>query len=226
MSGSELQRLLLWFIPPVTIGVILAVFALEPDARFYVTLAFWSVAYLMVLLSSSKSYDGRAAFVLGATLRVVTVGYLGVQSVLALLLLLPIWDPSMAWVIVLQLIPFALFLMIFLSTSLSNDAIAARVGQQEEEITWLRRTENSLQSMRAQAEPATAVHLDRLIEAVRFSPTQGHPEVEGAEWEIGRGIAKLAAIQRAGADASEIEQVVRSVEARIMQRNRDLRTLQ
>lgn len=212
-------------VPPATVASILAVTVPSRGPNLWLVIGFWSFAYVFASAGSSTVAPGKAAPALPASSRALLLTYLAAQSVLATLLLTVLRDLETEWAFSLQLVPAAAFVTMFLSVTLSDDAVAGRIEQQEHHRSWHRAAVSEIDRLRLAVDSELARVLEAAAEDLRFSPVEGHPGFDELEAAIDVALTRMSAAVAGGASGPDVEHAVDELRLAIAARNRQLRNL-
>lgn len=219
-------RALVWLVPPPVYVAILLILEVEQDARFWTSAAFLAFAYVMLAVSFVAVPRTRVAAILAMPLVLVASLYFTAELVAATVFTY-VPDIPYPWVIVTQLILAAVFLVVFLTTMSSNEAIAAEIETQHADVLVIKTAVTRLTTLaRTAHDPRLAKSLDGLAEEFRYSPTMRSNQVRAVDAQIAEQLARLESLVHIQATSEETAGQIAAISGALASRNETIKLRQ
>ena len=222
----SILRAMIWLVPPAVYVAVFLVLEVEREAVFWTSVVFLGFSYVMLGLGFVWVPRSRIAANLAMPLVLVAGLYLAAELLVATFL---IYGPAVSytWVIVPQLVLAAVFLLVFLMTMSSNEAIAVDIETQYADVLVIKSAVSRITALeRVARDPAVVRSLERLAEEFRYSPTMRSDAVRVLDVRIGARIDRLECLVRTCAASEEVVDQVAVVSAALSARNDEIKLRQ
>jgi hypothetical protein len=219
-------RAIIWCVPVIAYIAILILANVEQDATFWVSLCFLTFSYLMLGISAVAVPRSRVAAILSIPLVLLASIYFGLEFIAATVF---IYGPSFSFpaVVAVQIILAALFLVVFATTMLSNETIAAQIEEQHADVQIIKNAVARLSALRRNTQnPQIVKSLEGLEEEFRYSPTARSRAVYPIDERISAQLGQLESLVARKAATETILGQISAISAALATRNSDIKLRQ
>lgn len=222
----SILRAIIWMVPPTVYVAILLILEVEQDRVLWTSAVFLGFSYVMLGLSFMAVPRNRIAAILTMPLVLVARLYLAAELLVATFF---IYRPGISypWVIILQVVLAAVFLLVFLTTMSSNEAIGIDIETQHADVLVIKSAVSRITAVgRATHDPVLTKSLERLAEEFRYSPTMRSEAARVADSQISDHINRLESLVHTGAAPEEVVNHIAVISAALTARNEEIRLRQ
>ncbi len=219
-------RVILWFVPIAVYIAIFLILEVEQKATFWTSVLLLAFAYVMLAVSFMAVPRGRISAILAMPLVLVASIYFTAELIAASIF---IYVPGVPypWVIITQLILAALFLIAFLTTMSSNEAIAAQIENQHADVLVIKSAIARITGLGQVAyDPRLAKSLEGLAEEFRYSPTMRSNQVRDVDAQIAVKLERLERLVHVHASQEEIVGQIAAISGALASRNESIKLRQ
>lgn len=217
---------LIWLVPPAAYIAILLILEVEQDATFWTSVLLLAFSYVMLAVSFVAVPRSRIAAILGMPLILVASLYLTAELIAATIFLY-VPDIPYPWVIITQLILAAIFLVVFLTTMSSNEAIAAEIETQHADVLVIKTAVTRITALgRIAHDPRLAKSLEGLAEEFRYSPTMRSNQVRTVDGQIAEQLERLESLVHIQATPEETAGQIAAISGALASRNETIKLRQ
>ncbi len=212
-------RVGLWLVPAAVYVAVFLLLGVEQNATFWTSALLLAFAYAMLAVSFVAVPRSRIAPVLAMPLTLVASVYLIVELIAASIF---IYVPEITylWALITQLILAALFLLVFLTSMSSNEAIAAQIELQHVDVLTIKSAVTRITALRRVAhDPRLAKSLEGLAEEFRYSPTMRSDQVREVDAQIAAQLELLESLVRSQASLEETVGRLAAISGALASRN-------
>lgn len=219
-------RAVLWLVPVAVYVAIFLILEVEQNATFWTSVLLLAFAYVMLAVSSVAAPRSRIAAILAMPLILVASIYFTAELIAASTFIY-VPDIPYPWVIITQLILAALFLVVFLTTMSSNEAIAAQVETQHTDVLVIKSAVTRLTALgRVAHDPRLAKSLERLAEEFRYSPTMRSNQIREVDAQIAVQLERLESLVHVEASPEETVGQIAAISGALASRNEAIKLRQ
>jgi hypothetical protein len=221
-----LLRAVIWLVPVAVYIAIFLILDIEQDATFWTSVLLLVFSYAMLAVSFVAAPRSRIAAILGMPLILVASIYSTAELIAATIF---IYVPGIPypWVIITQLILAAIFLVVFLATMLSNEAIAAEGETQHVDVFLIKNAVTRITALsRIAHDPRLAKSLEGLAEEFRYSPTMRSSQVRAVDGQIEQALAALETLVHTRAPQEQTVGQIAAVSGMLAARNETIKLRQ
>lgn len=212
-------RAILWLVPVAVYVAIFLILGVEQNATFWTSVLLLAFAYVMLAVSFVAAPRSRIAAILGMPLILVASIYFTAELIVASIFIY-VSDIPYLWVIITQLILAAIFLVVFLATTSSNEAIAAQIETQHADVLVIKNAVTRITALgRVARDPRLAKSLERLAEEFRYSPTMRSNQVHEIDAQIAVQLDRLESLVHVEASPEETVGQIAVISGALASRN-------
>ena len=219
-------RAIVWLVPVAVYIAIFAILEVEQTTTFWTSVLLLAFSYVMLAISFVAVPRRRIAAILAMPLILVASIYFTAELIAASIF---IYAPDIPypWVIITQLILAAIFLVVFLTTMSSNEAIAAQIESQHADLFVIKSALTRLTALaRIAHDPRLARWLDELAEEFRYSPTMRSNQMREVDAQIGAQLGRLESLVHTQSSHEETVGQIAAISRALASRNAAIKTSQ
>jgi hypothetical protein len=196
----------------------------EHNESVWISYGFIHFAYIMLLVSPLLVKKSPSAAVFGYSVEAIGITYFMVELVAGIIFIIVApenWTIALSVQIVIAFI-YGIFI---LSHLIANEHTAASEFKSQAEIRQMKMAASELAGiMDNTADAVLKKKIEKVFEAIKYSPTKSHIAVSSVENDILNGISSLKSLA-AKEEKAACEKQIDSLLRLISERNRKLRTL-
>ncbi len=188
------------------------------NASEWISYFFIHVAYVCLISAHKWGKQAQGLTVLKATQYISAIVYFFAQLALGIACIV-VAPESLTWPLILQCVLFALFLIVQLTTVLSNNSTTVSIQKQRAEAIYIGSLADQIRTrMRDIENPELKKKVMRCYDALNNCSIESFPEAAQAETALKNAVASLCAVIESG-DQSQIEKSTTTVLYAIQDRN-------
>lgn len=196
----------------------------EHNASVWISYFFIHFAYIMVLLFPRLVGKSPSAAVFGFAIGTIGIAYFILVLIVGIGFML-IAPENWRIALVFQIIITFIYALLLLSHMIANERTADSEARSQAELQQMKMAASELSSIMSNTtDAALRKKLEKVFEAIKYSPTRSHSLVSNIEQEILEGIDSLNS-SVAMDDTTTSEKQVGNLLRLISERNRKLQTL-
>ncbi|EXJ50913.1 hypothetical protein [Microbacterium sp. MRS-1] len=219
-------RAVLWLVPVAVYIAIFLILEVEQNATFWTSVLVLAFAYVMLAVSFVAVPRSRIAAILAMPLVLVASIYFTAELIAATIFIY-VSDIPYPWVIITQLILAALFLVVFLTTMSSNEAIATQIETQHADVLVIKSAVTRITALGRVAHDARlAKSLEGLAEEFRYSPTMRSNQVREVDAQIAVQLERLESLVHIQASQEETVGQIAAISGALASRNEAIKLRQ
>lgn len=194
----------------------------DHPASVWISYIFIHIAYLLMACTGLFVKKGREAAVFGMTLGTISSTYFVVEFIIGIVFIALAMETYKTALIV-QVVIAAVYLFVFISNVMANDATAESVERQELEVGYLKEASATLKALMEQiTDKAANKKIERVYDLVRSSPSRSNSQVAVLEAQIIGELGNLQGLAAKG-DPEEIGICADKIYRLANERNRQLK---
>lgn len=194
----------------------------ENSISTWISYSFIQVAYLFLLVTPFFNRKNNELAILSMTLYSISVSYFLLELLVGVTFINVQLDGYM-WALLIQVILFALFLLIFLSSFLTNENTIENMKTNKYESMYIKESANQLKMILLQiSDKSIYKKVERCYDLLQNSPTQSIAKVKDIEIAINANINTLRDVVSNG-DQERIHQLCDAIKFGIEERNSTLK---
>lgn len=193
----------------------------ENTTSTWVSYAFIHLAYLFILITPYFNRGTKGLSILGTTLYSISICYFLLELIAGISLIFLQLDSK--WTILIQVIMFALFLVVFLSNFMANKATQESIATSQKESNYIKEQSYQLTQVLQLIQDRNAhKKVEKCYELLRCSPTKSTPRAKDIESEIGNQIVELKKVASTN-DITQLNLLSDLLKKKIEERNQYLK---
>lgn len=196
----------------------------EHNASVWISYGFIHFAYVMVLLFPRLVRRSPSSAVFGFAIGTIGVAYFILVLIVGIIFMLAAPE-NWRIAFVFQIIITFIYALLLLANMIANERTADNEIRSQAEVQQMKTAAYDLsQIMNNTTDAALKKKIEKVVEAIKYSPTRSHALVSGTEREIMDGIRSLGA-SVAMNDQATSEKQIESLLRLVSERKRRLQTL-
>jgi mannitol-specific phosphotransferase system IIBC component len=196
----------------------------EHNASVWISYGFIHFSYFMVLLFPRLIRKSRSASVFGYAIGTIGIGYFILELIIGISFMLAAPE-NWRIALIVQIIIAFIYAFLLLSHMIANERTAENEARSQTEIQYMKTAASDVSSIMSNTTDAVLKkRIEKVFEAIKYSPTRSHSLVSDIEKDIVEGIDSLRSSVAADDKATSDKQVD-SLLRLVSERNRKLQTL-
>ena len=188
-------------------------------ASVWISYAWIHVAYLIMIATPLFVRKTKSVIVFQFTTAQISSLYFGLEFLLGLLFIF-IAPEGVKATIIIQLIPFCLFLLVFLWNMLHNEHTADNEQRRAAEISFIKTAASKAKMLMDYASDAGLKNrLEKVYDLIHSSPSRSYPSVKELESSVMMMLNELGMLIDEG-NEEEVNKLIRKISYTMEERNR------
>ena len=188
-------------------------------ASVWISYVWIHVAYLIMIASPLFTRKTQSVMIFKFTTSQISALYFGIEFIIGLIFIFIGADGIKAPVII-QLIPFCLFLLVFLWSMLHNEHTADNEQKHAVEISFIKTASSKAKFlMDSTSDAALKIKIEKVYDLIHSSPSRSYPSVKELENNVMMMLGELEMVLEEN-NVDEANKFVRKIQYTMEERNR------